>query len=132
MAETQAGGAGTEQVFAEDGIDRVEGEDLEISEGVQPEEEEEEPPEEEHLKTKYVPAVVMLIGGAPIAISCFFRGYPLLKMLLVVLVALFGFWVAGGIIKIFLDKIVIIKPEDRMPEIPADEETSDGEVIEKS
>ncbi|MBQ9505257.1 MAG: hypothetical protein IJU93_09635 [Lachnospiraceae bacterium] len=110
-------------------------EEGEAAEGEKPEEEE-KPPEEIHLKTKPVPAVVMLIGGAATAISCFVRKFPLLKMLFVVFIALLCFWIAGCIIKLLLDRIVIEPPEEEeKPEEEAEDgegEANDGAVIEKN
>ena len=126
----QAAGAGNEGSPGE--------ENYEIEEGDQPEgetPEEEKPPEEIHLKTKSVPAVVMLLGGAATAISCFVRGFPLLKMLFVVFIALFCFWIAGCIIKLLLDRIVIEPKEEQTEEEGKNEEeegANDGEVIEKN
>ena len=105
-----------------------------LAEGEEPEEEE-KPPEKIHLKTKPVPAVVMLIGGAATAISCFLRHFPLLKMLFIVFISLVCFWIVGGIIKLLLDRIVIKPPEEEeKPETEGEGEegTNDGEVIEKN
>ena len=114
------------------------GEEIAIEEGGLPEgeqsQEEEKPPEEIHLKTKPVPAVVMLIGGAATAISCYVRNFPLLKMLFVVFVSLVCFWIAGCIIKLLLDRIVI-EPREEKTETEegeaGEEEAADGAVIEK-
>ena len=122
---------GADDGAAPEGESSIDGSEVEIEEGEEAEEpEEEQPPEEIHLKTKTVPAVVMLIGGAATAISCYVKGYPLLRMLLIVFAALLCFWILGGIIKIFLDKIVIAPPEEEAKE--EEEELSDGEVIEKT
>lgn len=112
-----------------------EGDEIEIEEGAQEEgeePEEEKPPEEIHLKTKPVPAVVMLIGGAATAISCYVREFPLLKMLFVVFISLLCFWIAGCIIKMLLDKIVIQPADEEETEGEEGEEQNDGEVIEKN
>ena len=77
----------------------------------------------------------MLLGGAATAISCFVRGFPLLKMLFVVFIALFCFWIAGCIIKLLLDRIVIEPKEEQTEEEGKNEEeegANDGEVIEKN
>lgn len=56
------------------------------------------------MKTKPIPALVMLFAGVVACLVAIFRGmdsYDFLKMLLFVLV---GFYVAGCVIKVILDK----------------------------
>ncbi|MCR5627772.1 MAG: hypothetical protein K6F99_10665 [Lachnospiraceae bacterium] len=111
----------------------VNGETVEIEESG--EVKEKLPPPEEHLKTRYIPAIVTLLGTAVIAISCFIRQYPLMNMLVTLLFTIVFFWFMGAIIKILLDRIVIKpKPETEEPEETEEEqpvEKSDGAVIEK-
>ena len=134
-----AGGSGGAQQGAGDGtVAAPDGENIAIEEDGQIEgenpEAEEKPPEEIHLKTKPVPAVVMLIGGAATAISCYVRGFPLLKMLFVVFVSLLCFWLAGCIIKLLLDRIVIEPAEEEAEKEEGEggeEVINDGSVIEK-
>ena len=64
-------------------------------------------PEEKHLKTKTIPAIVMLIGGLATAIMGFIGHMDPITFLSRVLIALFVCWIIGGIAKMILDKIVI-------------------------
>ncbi len=115
--------------------DEAEGERLENPEGAQIEEveggeeqKEETPPPEIHLKTKTIPALVMLLGGAVTAVSSYVRHFSMIMMLESILIALILFLIVGHVIKMLLDRIVIRPPEEE----PSDEEKSDGEVIEKT
>ncbi len=111
-----------------------EGEDISLNAGVpggEPEQEDE--PEEEHLNTKALPAVVMLLGGAATAISCFVREYPLMRMLVVIFFSLVLFWLIGIGIKMLLDRIVIIRKDENEEDAgDGSSESSDGAVIEKN
>ena len=111
-----------------------EGEDISLNAGVPAEgQEQEDEPEEEHLNTKALPAVVMLLGGAATAISCFVREYPLMRMLVVIFFSLLLFWLIGIGIKMLLDKIVIIRKEETEEDAGIENpESSDGAVIEKN
>ncbi len=79
------------------------------------EKEKEQEPKEVHLKTRTIPAVIMLIGGLATGIMCFIWNYPPERSLLTLLCSLILFLIIGGIAKSLLDKIVIKveKPESR-------------------
>ncbi len=79
------------------------------------------------LKTRPVPAVVTLIGGAAAAVVCVVRHLDLQMSLIVILISLCVFLILGDIIKVYLDKIEI--PPVREIEEGVD---SEGEMIEKS
>ena len=93
-------------------------------------------PEIRHLKTKPVPAIVMLLAGLVAAVYTFIQGMDLLRALVIILVTLLIFWIIGGIIKILLDKIEIIIPvegadmEDGEGEDGSEEDTGTGEEVE--
>ena len=78
---------------------------------IKKENEKEEEPEEIHLKTKTIPAVIMLLGGAATSIMCFISKYALEKSLWLIFGSLLLFLIIGGIVKYLLDKIVIIPKE---------------------
>ncbi len=86
-----------------------------------------------HLKTKTIPAIVMLLGGLATSVFCFVMGYGILDSLLRVFVSLVVFLIFGGIVKIILDKITLKKiiivdvPEDEEEEESAEEEMEEGE-----
>lgn len=76
------------------------------------------------LKTKSIPAIVMLLGGAVASIVTYFNGYSLKQTLIILLICLFAFYILGVICKRVLDSFKIPIPE-------TEEEDSEGEVIEK-
>lgn len=81
-----------------------------------------EEPKPLHLKTKTVPAIVMLAGGLVAAVCVFVRQTELKTALVIIFVSLLAFLVVGDIIKIFLDRIELLTP---------DMVDADGNVIEK-
>ena len=94
---------------------------IETDPGEEKEEEEKsaESPEEEeeekkllHLHTRTVPTMVMLFGGGAAAIFTFVRHDSLLTSLEIVFVSLIIFLVLGDLIKILLDSITIVPPEE--------------------
>ncbi len=78
--------------------------------------------ESEKLKTKPVPAVVTLLGGAAVAIDVWIQKLPMRTALITILISLLVFMVIGDIIKLKLDRIVVPKKKE------VDDE---GEMIEK-
>ncbi len=78
--------------------------------------------ESEKLKTKPVPAVVTLLGGAVVAIDVWIQKLPIRTALITILISLVVFMVIGDIIKLKLDRIVVPKKKE------VDDE---GEMIEK-
>ncbi len=91
------------------------------------EDEEEEIEELLHLHTKTIPPIVMLFGGASAAIFTFVRHDPLLTSLEIIFVALVIFLVLGDVIKIILDSIQIVVPEEKTGEEDRVIERSSGE-----
>ena len=79
------------------------------------------------LKTKPVPAVVTLTGGAAAAIVSFAGHFELRVALIFILICLCIFLVIGDVIKILLDRIELPRP------VEDDSQTvdSEGEMIEK-
>lgn len=80
------------------------------------------PKEPKRLKTKTVPAVVMLMGTAATAVFTFLRKYSLKDELIAIFVTMIIFLILGNVAKIILDRFEL-----------ADKEAiaEDGEVIEK-
>ena len=82
----------------------------------------EKKPETIHLKTKPVPAIVTLLGGAVAAVDVFIQQMELKDSLIIILVSLLVFFISGEIIKLLLDRIEISNP---------DAVDADGNVIQK-
>ena len=78
------------------------------------------------LKTKPVPAVVTLIGGAAGATVCFVQHFEIHTALIFTLICLCVFLILGDVIKILLDKIELPQPKDEDGTVD-----SEGEMIEK-
>ena len=77
-----------------------------------------------HLKTKPIPAIVMLLGGAVSSIVTYVNHYTLKNMLLIVLISLIVFYILGVILKRVFDSFHIVMKKD-------EEDMTEGEVIEK-
>lgn len=82
----------------------------------------EKKPEPKRLKTKPVPALVMLFGGSVVAVDVFIQQLDLKTSLLLILAGLVIFVIIGQIVKLLLDRIELRDPET---------ENVDGNVIEK-
>ena len=80
----------------------------------------------DRLKTKQLPALVMLLGGAVAVIVTYIRGFSLWEILVVVLVSLLGFYILGLILKRIFDSFRIRQKEEE-----EDGTLEEGEVIEK-
>lgn len=76
------------------------------------------------MKTKTVPAIIMLLGCSVASIVMYINGYEFGKMLRVLLFVLLLFLILGLIVKIVIDKNIPLPEED-------EEISEDGEVIEK-
>lgn len=80
----------------------------------------------DRLKTKQLPALIMLLGGAVAVIVTYVRGFSLREILVIVLVSLLVFYILGLILKRIFDSFRIRQKKE--------EEGStmeEGEVIEK-
>lgn len=80
----------------------------------------------DRLKTKQLPALIMLLGGAVAAIVTYMRGFSLREILVIVLVSLLGFYILGLILKRIFDSFRIRQKEEE-----EDGTLEEGEVIEK-
>ena len=90
---------------------------------------EEEAPVIEHLKTKPVPAIIMLLGGSVSAVYTYMQGRELKDALIIIFVTLLVFLILGEIIKFLLDKIEIVVPVEEKGDgdIETDEDSMDEE-----
>lgn len=80
----------------------------------------------DRLKTRQLPAMIMLLGGAVAALLTYIRDFPLSEMLIIVLVSLLVFYIVGLILKRIFDSFRIRRKEQE-----ADGVAEEGEVIEK-
>lgn len=84
-----------------------------------------EPDEESYqLKTKSLPAILMLTGGAVSSIVTYVNHYSLKDMLIIVLLTLLGFYILGLLLKKMFDSFHMVIKSDS-------EQETEGEVIEK-
>lgn len=79
-------------------------------------------PEPKRLKTKPVPAFVMLLGGAVVAVDVFIQQLDLKTSLLLILAGLVIFLIIGQVVRMLLDRIELHDTEAV---------DADGNVIEK-
>ena len=75
-----------------------------------------------HLKTKPIPAVVMLLGGGIVTADVFIQQIEFRKSLIIILASLLVFLLAGELVKYLLDRIELPNP---------DAVDADGNVIQK-
>lgn len=80
----------------------------------------------DRLKTKQLPAVIMLLGGAVAVIVTYARGFSLREILTIVLVSLIGFYILGLVLKRIFDSFHIQQKEQEEGVT-----MEEGEVIEK-
>lgn len=92
---------------------------------------EEVEPEIVHLKTKPVPAIVMLLAGLIASISTYVQRIPTKDSLIIILVVLIVFLILGNIIKMLLDKIEIVIPVEEEEVSEEEQEAEEPENIEK-
>ena len=84
------------------------------------------------MKTKDLPAIVMLLAGAVYCLIGIRYQIPLMDFLVQLLIVLLVFWIIGGIVRMFLDKFMgEIEDESKSEEDDdAEEEDADGENTE--
>lgn len=78
------------------------------------------------LKTKQLPATIMLLGGAVAVVVTYIRGFSLKEILLIVLASLIGFYILGLILKRIFDSFRIQRKDQEKGR-----SMEEGEVIEK-
>ncbi len=74
-------------------------------------------------RTKYIPALITLIGCLAASIITLLNHYSALKSMIVILVVLIVFYIAGLVVKHLADKYLVIEKEKIEME-------ADGEVAE--
>ena len=91
------------------------------------------------MKTKDVPAIVMLLAGVIYSLFGIVNKIPLTEFLMHLLIILLIFWVFGGIIRMMLDHFVgeiETKEEDEDSEEPTEgdveEESDDADSVKET
>ncbi|MCR4586194.1 MAG: hypothetical protein K5686_10780 [Lachnospiraceae bacterium] len=83
-----------------------------------------------NLKTKMLPPLLMMLGGAVALVMCLIRRVAFIKMLIILLVSFFCFAVIGTVIKCIVDRFNMQNSyEDYLQE--AESFTDDGDLMEK-
>ena len=81
------------------------------------------------MKTKDVPAIVMLLAGGVYCLFGILYRIPLMEFLINLLLVLLIFWIFGGIVKIVLDRFM---GEIKVKEEEEDSENSEGDDSKES
>ena len=90
------------------------------------------------MKTKEIPAIIMLIAGGVYCLLGIYNQIPLMDFCVQLLMILLGLWMLGGIVRMVLDHFIgeledkAKEEEEEAEEIDAEEETEDEEVLEAS
>ena len=85
------------------------------------------------MKTKDIPAIVMLLAGGVYCLIGIRYQIPLMDFLIQLLIILLVFWIIGGIVRMFLDKFMgeigekAQSEETEKSEEDAKEESEDSE-----
>ena len=82
----------------------------------------EKEPEIRHLKTKPVPAIVVLLAASIASVYTYVQGRSLGDSLLIIFITIVVFLIVGDLIKFLLDRIEIVIPPE-----PDEEEETEGE-----
>ena len=83
------------------------------------------------MKTKEIPAMVMLLAGGVYCLLGIYYQIPLMEFSIQLLIVLLVFWVVGGIVRMFLDKYMG-EFEDKTEEEEETEEGASGEETEEN
>lgn len=86
------------------------------------------------MKTKDIPAIVMLLAGGVYCLIGIRYQIPLMDFLVQLLIILMIFWIIGGIVRMFLDKFMgeiedksKSEEDEETEETDADEENAESE-----
>ena len=80
------------------------------------------------MKTKEIPAIVMLLAGGVYCLLGIYYQIPLMEFSVQLLIVLLVFWIFGGIVRIFLDKNMgEIEDKTKEEEGETEEDASEGE-----
>lgn len=78
------------------------------------------------MKTKKIPALIMLLGGSVTCIVTYINHYNLEDMLIALIFSLVIFFALGLLIEFLFEKFEIAKEKEKQEEEP------DGEVVDKT
>ena len=85
------------------------------------------------MKTKDLPAIVMLLAGGVYCLIGILYRIPLMEFLVQLLIVLFVFWVFGGIVRMFLDRFIgEIEEKAKEDEAEETDENEGEESVEES
>lgn len=89
------------------------------------------------MKTKEIPAIVMLIAGGVYCLLGIYCQIPLMDFCVQLLLILLGFWMLGGIIRMVLDHFIgdldkAKEEEEEAEEKDAEDESEESEAEEES
>ena len=59
------------------------------------------------MKTKEIPAIIMLLAGALYCLLGIYYQTPLMDFLVQLLIVLLAFWIIGGILRMILDHFLV-------------------------
>ena len=80
------------------------------------------------MKTKEIPAIVMLLAGGVYCLLGIYYQIPLMEFSVQLLIVLLIFWIFGGIVRMFLDKNMgEIEDKAKEEEGETEEGASEGE-----
>lgn len=81
-------------------------------------------------RTKYIPSIISLAGGLIASLAAIINKYSSLETMIVVLIALIVFYIAGSIIRYIVNKMLIIPEPEEETESEEEEnsEENDGEA----
>ena len=85
------------------------------------------------MKTKDVPAIIMLLAGGVYCLFGVIYKIPLMEFLIHLLTILLVFWIFGGIIRMVLDRFmgeIVVKKEEDLED--SEEEETEEELEEDS
>lgn len=87
-------------------------------------------------RTKYIPAIITLIGCLATTIITYVNHYSALKAMIIILVTLIVFYIAGLIIRGLADKYLQVEPpeeekKEETQENPENEEKKEEETTEE-
>ena len=86
------------------------------------------------MKTKDIPAIIMLLAGALYCLLSIYYQTPLMDFLVQLLIVLLLFWIIGGILRMVLDYFMVkLQPKimEEEDSVEADTITIEEEIVEE-
>lgn len=83
-------------------------------------------------RTKYIPAILSLMAGFIASIITILCNYDALNMMIIILVALVVFYIAGSIVRVVCERNFVIKEQEDAAEgeeAPNPEDEKNGEAV---